>query len=377
MRKLLYSLIIPTIVGVIGAIVLLKQFPSLLHPTVTLTTENISEQVQIGGPVSYAAAVDKAAPAVVNIYTTTIVKQPVNPIVINPLLRPFGQPYKEKAQSSLGSGVIVSPDGHLLTNYHVVANATQIVVALHDGRESKARVVGIDPDTDLAVLKIDLPNLPTITLAASDNVRVGDVVLAIGNPFGVGQTVTMGIISATGRHELGLNTYEDFIQTDAAINPGSSGGALIDATGNLIGISTAIFSESGGSQGIGFAIPSKLASSVLQEIIMHGDVTRGWLGLSVMTISQQQLASKGVKIDQNALLITDIVQNGPAASAGLRPGDLMLSVNGKPTNDGRAIMNLIAQTPPNSKVALNVLRNNQAFAIDATVAKKPLVVTNQ
>lgn len=371
MRKLIYSLVLPIIIGVIGALILLKQFPSLLHPTVTLTTENDAEHIQTNGPVSYAGAVNKAAPAVVNIYTTTVVNQPITA----PLRRPFtgitDTPNRNTLQPSLGSGVIVSPDGHLLTNYHVIANATKIVVALRDGRESKARIVGIDPDTDLAVLKIDLPNLPTITLAASDNVQVGDVVLAIGNPLGVGQTVTMGIISATGRHELGLNTYEDFIQTDAAINLGNSGGALIDAAGNLIGINTAIVSEHG-SQGIGFAIPSKLASSVLQEIIIHGSVIRGWLGLSVISVTRQQLAQKGIALDQNALLITDIVANGPAAAVGLRPGDLMLSVDGQSSEDGRAIMNLIAQTHPGSTVNLSILRNQQKLEIATTVAKKPL-----
>jgi serine protease DegS len=374
MRKLIYGLLIPTIIGVIGALVLLKQFPSLLYPTVTLIEAN-SEPTKTSGPASYADAVSKAAPAVVNIYTTTVIKQAVRPSLNNPLLRQNTTPTKESSQTSLGSGVIVSPDGHLLTNYHVIANATEIVVALRDGRESKARVVGIDPDTDLAVLKIDLPNLPTFTLAASDNARVGDVVLAIGNPFGVGQTVTMGIISATGRHELGLNTYEDFIQTDAAINPGNSGGALVDTYGNLVGISTAIFSESGGSQGIGFAIPSKLASSVLQEIIIHGSVTRGWLGLSVISVSQKQLANKGVNLDQGGLLITETVPKGPAELVGLQRGDLMLMVNGESTENGHAIMNLIAQTAPGSKVALSIFRNHKIQEVDAVVAKKPLTTT--
>ena len=238
---------------------------------------------------SYADAARAALPSVVHIFTSKEVKSQRSPFADDPLFRHFfGDRLDNRPQqraSGLGSGVVVSPEGYILTNNHVTTGADQIVVALRDGRETLARVVGSDPETDLAVLKIDLKNLPAITIGRSEGLRVGDVALAIGNPFGVGQTVTMGIISATGRNQLGLNSYEDFIQTDAAINPGNSGGALVDANGNLTGINTAIFSKSGGSQGIGFAIPVKLAMEVMKSIIEHGQVIRGWLGIEVQPLS--------------------------------------------------------------------------------------------
>ena len=219
----------------------------------------------------------------------------------------------------------MSKEGYLLTNNHVTAGADQIIVALQDRRETLARVIGSDPETDLAVLKIDLPDLPAITLGRSDTIRIGDVVLAIGNPFGVGQTVTMGIISATGRNQLGLNTYEDFIQTDAAINPGNSGGALVDAQGNLLGINTAIFSRSGGSQGIGFAIPVKLAMDVMRSIVEKGQVVRGWLGLEVQALTPELAESFGL-LDSPGILVAGVYREGPAAKAGLQPGDIILKI---------------------------------------------------
>ncbi|MGB2130362.1 MAG: trypsin-like peptidase domain-containing protein, partial [Marinobacterium sp.] len=292
MRRISY-LIWPVVTGVLAALLILQLWPQLLSPPVNrveireaASVETTSIPTQ--GVVSYADAVDRAAPAVVNIYTRTLVRQPANPLLNDPFFRNFfnsGQlPQQERIESSLGSGVILSPQGYVVTNNHVISGADSIIVALRDGREAVAEVVGVDPDTDLAVLKIKLEDLPSITFA-SDALRIGNVALAIGNPFGVGQTVTMGIISATGRNRLGLSTYEDFIQTDAAINPGNSGGALVDAYGNLVGINTAIFSKSGGSQGIGFAIPSGLAQQVMQDLITHGRVIRGWLGIEIQALT--------------------------------------------------------------------------------------------
>ncbi|MFC6669476.1 trypsin-like peptidase domain-containing protein [Marinobacterium aestuariivivens] len=294
MRKSSY-LIWPIVTGILAAVLILQLFPDLLSPQVTTVEIREAAPADSGtphlgsGPVSYSAAVELAAPAVVNIYTRTLVKQQLNPLFNDPFFRRFFDlgtpPQRERIESSLGSGVILSKQGYIVTNNHVIAGADSVLVALRDGRESQAEVIGTDPETDLAVLKINLPDLPSIALASSDSLRVGDVVLAIGNPFGVGQTVTMGIISATGRNSLGLNTYEDFIQTDAAINPGNSGGALIDAYGNLIGINSAIFSRSGGSQGIGFAIPSNLARQILQDLVENERVIRGWIGVEIQELT--------------------------------------------------------------------------------------------
>ena len=261
-------------------------------------------------------------------------------------------------ESSLGSAVIMSAEGYLLTNNHVTAGADQIIVALRDGRETIAQLVGSDPETDLAVLKIDLKNLPAMTLGRSDGIRTGDVCLAIGNPFGVGQTVTMGIISATGRNQLGLNTYEDFIQTDAAINPGNSGGALVDAAGNLIGINTAIFSKSGGSQGIGFAIPTKLALEVMQSIIEHGQVIRGWLGVEVKALTPELAESLGLG-ETAGIVVAGVYRDGPAARGGLLPGDVILTIDKQEASDGRRSMNQVARTRPGQKISIVVLRNGQ------------------
>jgi serine protease DegS len=273
-------------------------------------------------------------------------------------------------ESSLGSGVIMSPEGYILTNNHVTSGADQIVVALKDGRETLARVIGSDPETDLAVLKIDLKTLPAITVGRSDNIRIGDVALAIGNPFGVGQTVTMGIISATGRNQLGLNNYEDFIQTDAAINPGNSGGALVDANGNLTGINTAIFSKSGGSQGIGFAIPVKLAMEVMKSIIEHGQVIRGWLGIEVQPLTQELAESFGLS-GRPGIVVAGIFRDGPAQKAGLQLGDVILSIDGEPAGDGRRSMNQVARIKPTDKVTIQVMRNGKELKLTAEIGLRP------
>lgn len=368
----------PILSGVLVAILLLQVFPDLLdssNSTIEFreARNNTTLQGNIG-PVSYADAVEVAAPAVVNIYTQTVVRQNVHPLFNDPFFRNFFDsdsiPQRERVQSSLGSGVILSSQGYIVTNNHVISGADSIIVALKDGREAAAEVIGTDPETDLAVLKVTLENLPSITLGQTENYRVGDVVLAIGNPFGVGQTVTMGIISATGRNSVGLNTYEDFIQTDAAINPGNSGGALIDAFGNLIGINTAIFSKSGGSQGIGFAIPSDLTKQVMQDLIQHGRVVRGWLGIEIQELTPSLAESFGLKKLQG-LIIAGVFRNGPAHTAGLQPGDVMLTINDNPILDGRKSMTQIARLRPGQVVTVKVLREGKELSFDAEIGERP------
>lgn len=368
----------PVVSGILVAVLLLQLFPGLLStqsPTIEFREAKSPTNAQFSnGPVSYAEAVEIAAPAVVNIYTSTVVRQNVHPLFNDPFFRNFFDsesiPQRERVQSSLGSGVILSTQGYIVTNNHVIENADSIVVALRDGREAVAEVIGTDPETDLAVLKVELKDLPSITLSQSESHRVGDVVLAIGNPFGVGQTVTMGIVSATGRNSVGLNTYEDFIQTDAAINPGNSGGALIDAFGNLIGINTAIFSKSGGSQGIGFAIPSQLTKQVMQDLIKYGRVIRGWLGIEIQELTPRLAESFGLNKMQG-LIIAGVFRNGPAHLAGLQPGDIMLSINDQPILDGRKSMTEIARFRPGATVKVKVLREGEELLFEASIGERP------
>lgn len=365
----------PLAVGLLVALFLIERFPhwvGLPSANVNLLQAPFSRQSR-QGPESYANAVSLASPAVANLYTAKVVSKPLPPQYSDPELRRFfgdNLPQQKRMESSLGSAVLMSKEGYLLTNNHVVAGADQIIVALKDGRETLARVIGSDPETDLAVLKIDLPDLPIITLGRSDTIRIGDVVLAIGNPFGVGQTVTMGIISATGRNQLGLNTYEDFIQTDAAINPGNSGGALVDAKGNLLGINTAIFSRSGGSQGIGFAIPVKLALDVMRSIVERGQVVRGWLGLEVQALTPELAESFGL-LDSPGILVAGVYREGPAAKAGLQPGDVILKIANEDAQDGRTSMNQVARMQPGEKIKLDILRNGQPNTLNATIGVRP------
>ncbi|EPF6520620.1 S1C family serine protease [Acinetobacter baumannii] len=331
--------------------------------------EPLVDTSRTGGVVSYSAAVKVAAPAVVNIFTTQKVKQN-HPLLSDPVFREFfGNQVPEQQQqneNSLGSGVIVRADGYILTNNHVIAQADQIVVALHDGRRAEATIVGTDPDTDLAVIKIDLDKLPVLPFKLSGN-EVGDVVLAIGNPFGVGQTVTQGIISATGRSDLGINTYEDFIQTDAAINPGNSGGALIDVAGNLIGVNTAIFSQSGGSLGIGFAIPAKVCQQVLNSILKDGRVVRGWLGISLLPPTQDDvLAPK----QQVGVVVADVLKNGPADAAGIKVGDKIVQVNNEPITSASHLINYVALQAPNSEINVLVEREGKQQKYVVTVGER-------
>jgi serine protease DegQ len=314
-------------------------------------------------------------PAVVNIYTSTAARQPNNPMLDDPFFRKFfGDRFnaQQEKQVSLGSGVIVSSQGYILTNNHVVEAADEIEIALADGRKADAKLVGTDPETDLAVIKIDLKDLPAITFGPLDQTKVGDVVLAIGNPFGVGQTVTMGIVSALGRNHLGINTFENFIQTDAAINPGNSGGALVDINGNLLGINTAIYSRSGGSLGIGFAIPVTTVKTVMDSIIKTGQVVRGWIGVEPQNITPE-LAESFNLTKKSGTIIAGILKGGPADKAGMKPGDILIAVEGKPLTDTTDMLNMIAQLTPGSKARMTVLRRNQEQSLDVTVGKRPKI----
>ena len=321
-------------------------------------------------PGSFSPAAKLASPAVVSIATTQA-NAPAHPLQNDPWFRFFyGDREDEAPQQGLGSGVIVSPEGYILTNNHVIEGAAEIQVTLSDSRRAIAQVIGADPDTDLAILRINLERLPVITLGNSDTAQVGDRVLAIGNPFGVGQTVTSGIVSALGRNQLGINTFENFIQTDAAINPGNSGGALVDVNGNLIGINTAIYSRSGGNMGIGFAIPVSTARQVLEGIVRDGQVTRGWVGIEPSELTPELAETFGLK-QTGGVVITGVLQNGPAANAGLRPGDLLLAVAGQPVKNVGELLTRIAALTPGENVKLEVVRRNQNLTLNVTAVQRP------
>ena len=330
-------------------------------------------------PGSYHDAVKRSMPAVVNIFTTKISAKPKTrkgnkQNSTDPLFKFFfgDQPPDEEPNSSLGSGVLVSPEGIILTNHHVINDADDIDVALSDGRKVKAKIIGSDPETDIAVLKIEVKQLPTpITLGKIESVHVGDVVLAIGNPFGVGQTVTSGIVSAMGRDHVGINTFENFIQTDAAINPGNSGGALIDTRGNLIGINTAIFSNNGGSMGIGFAIPVNLAKQVMESILKNGSVTRGWIGVEPQNLSKELSESLGLPGNTEGVLLSGVLEGGPAARGGVKPGDVLTAVNGNRTKDVKQLLNQIAQIGPGNEASLKIFRKNKELELKIQTGKRP------
>ncbi|MCW8957304.1 MAG: trypsin-like peptidase domain-containing protein [Gammaproteobacteria bacterium] len=319
------------------------------------------------GPVSYAAAVNKAASAVVSIQA--LQKADQRPSLLAPLQnrnQAPGNPFRPNH----GSGVIISANGHILTNYHVIANADVILVNLHDGRQGTARLLGSDPDTDLAVLTTDMEHLPNISFADSKKTQVGDVVLAIGNPFGIGQTVTQGIISATGRNRVGLNTYENFFQTDAAINPGNSGGALVNAYGDIIGINSAIFSDTGNYQGIGFAIPIDMAISVVKQIIEYGGVIRGWLGVEGVDLNAQILKRIGLPGVQG-VLITDVFKHGPGDKGGLMIGDIITQINQTPIRDTRDVLDIVARGRPGDNIEIRGIRQRQSYITHTILAQRP------
>ena len=326
-----------------------------------------------GKAASYSDAVRKAAPAVVSIFTSKEVKRPRNPFMNDPLFRHFfGERFEDEAQRAfgLGSGVIISPRGYILTKHHVVEAADEIDVDLSDGKKLAAKVVGNDPETDLAVLHVDAQNLPAITLGQAENLKVGDVVLAIGNPLGVGQTVTMGIISALHRTGLRINTFENFIQTDAAINQGNSGGALVDASGNLVGINTAILSQSGGSIGIGFAIPVSIAKQVMEQLIETGAVTRGWVGVELQEITPE-LAESFKAGTTAGVLVAGVQRGSPADRAGVKPGDIILAVDGTQAMDPDSMRGLIVALIPGRETKLRLRRGTREFELPITIGKRP------
>lgn len=321
----------------------------------------------VPAPGSFSPAARKAAPAVVSINTSKAVRHPRSN---DPWFQFFFGDQGSQAQTGLGSGVIISPDGYILTNNHVVEGADEIEVTLTDSRRAQARIVGTDPETDLAILKIELGKLPVIVLGNSDTLAVGDHVLAIGNPFGVGQTVTSGIVSALGRSQLGINTFENFIQTDAAINPGNSGGALVDVNGNLLGINTAIYSRSGGSMGIGFAIPVSTAKMVLDGIVQDGRVTRGWIGVEPSEISPELAETFRVNADEG-VIITGVLQDGPAAQAGLRPGDVILRVTDKAVTNVPSLLTAVAALKPGVAAIFHVQRGDKMLDLAVTPGVRP------
>ena len=370
---LLFSQVVTVLVAVWFVVTTLKpewlnQRSSMANGVTLIEAVPSASGVVLPGSLSPAAKV--ASPAVVSIATTQA-KAPKQNFQNDPWFRFFyGEREDETPQQGLGSGVIVSPEGYILTNNHVIEGAQEIQVTLSDSRRVVAKVIGTDPDTDLAILRITLDRLPVITLGNSDNAQVGDRVLAIGNPFGVGQTVTSGIVSALGRNQLGINTFENFIQTDAAINPGNSGGALVDVNGHLIGINTAIYSRSGGNMGIGFAIPVSTARQVLEGIVRDGQVTRGWVGIEPMELTPELAETFGLKSTEG-VIVTAVLQNGPAANAGLRPGDLLQKVAGQPVRNVGELLTQIAALAPGKSVKLDVMRRQQSMTLEVTPAQRP------
>lgn len=364
--------------GVLFAVATLRPdlLPGHAPPPSSVDVVTVKEpQVEAQAPrriTSFSDAARKAMPAVVNIYTSKETKVARHPFMDDPVFRHFfGEQFDAQTRRStnLGSGVLVSDQGYILTNNHVVEAADEIEIALADTRRAKARVVGTDPETDLAVLKIDLKSLPALAFAQSDQARVGDIVLAIGNPYGVGQTVTSGIVSALGRH-VGMNTFENLIQTDAAINPGNSGGALVDINGNLLGINSMIYSRTGGSQGIGFAIPSSVAKQVMEQVIEHGTVTRGWVGIGVQDLTGELADSLKLPRIPGAL-ITDVANGSPAERSGMRPGDVLVSVENKAVIGQISTLNVIAALKPGSTATLGVVRERKDLQLKVTVGERP------
>ncbi len=384
-RRFYRTVIVYFAIGIVVAGGVLWLFPELLGPRqmelprvvevyeAPAAPEVDGRPARESGPVSYADAVEAAAPAVVNIFTAKRVTRPEHPFYDDPLFRRFfgeREQERERTETNLGSGVIISSTGYVLTNNHVIDSADEIQVALNDGRSAEAHVVGTDPETDLAVLHIELTGLPVITLGRSEELRVGDVVLAIGNPFGVGQTVTQGIVSATGRSQLGLSTFENFIQTDAAINPGNSGGALINAHGELVGVNTAIFTRSGGSHGIGFAIPGRLARGVMENIIEHGRVIRGWAGVEVQNLTPQLAAS--FDLDSNrGVVVAGVMRGGPAQEAGLAPGDIILRIDDQDVANVQDLLHLVSAQQPGETLTASGLSGGERRNWSLTVKERP------
>jgi len=375
MRKFWLLFAQATTIGLAVLFIVNTLKPGLLRNGVVTLYENMPGASSAISTASFSVAAQKVMPAVVNIFTTSEIKNPNNAFMDDPRFRYFfgDQPEDNAPQqtSSLGSGVLVSHDGYILTNHHVVEAADQIEIALSDGRKAKGRIIGSDPETDLAVLKIELGNnLPAITFGQSEQAQVGDIVLAVGNPFSVGQTVTMGIVSAVKRNHLGLNAFENFIQTDAAINPGNSGGALVDINGNMIGINSAIYSPNGGSLGIGFAIPVSTAKKIMEQIILTGSVTRGWIGVAAQEITPELAESfKLGKIQ--GVLISEVVRGGPADQAKVKAGDILVSVDNKPLSDSGSMLETVAALQPGKTVMLKLWRNQKEIVVQVKIGKRP------
>jgi serine protease DegQ len=376
MRRLwlLFAQTVTVCLGILFIVATLR--PDWLQPAAPPPPARPESAAATAPVASYAQAVAQATPSVVNIYTSKHVNVPLIPLPSDPelerLFRDIPGFSRRRESTNLGSGVIVRRDGYVLTNYHVIEAADAIEVALGDGRQTKAELVGADPESDLAVLKIDLPDLRPMAFNGEHEVQVGDVVLAIGNPFGVGQTTTMGIVSALGRNRLGINIYENFIQTDAAINPGNSGGALVDTSGRLVGINTAIYSETGGSLGIGFAIPAAAAHNIMEQIIKTGTVTRGWLGIEPQDVTPD-LAKAFDLAQDDGVIIASVLRNGPAWKGGIRVGDIVLALNGQPVHDSIGFLNQIAPLPPRQKVTLTIMRDGKKLDIALQVGIRPRI----
>ena len=367
----------PVLIGLFVAVALMLVFPEFRgQSNSTVNSESMDlrgTDLDSGwsGPVSYSSAVSRAAPSVVNIYTRTVTKATKHPLLNDPF---FGRLYnrqQQRIESSLGSGVIMQSDGFIMTNHHVIDGADQILVLLYDGRTAAAVVVGTDPETDLAVLKINASQLQPISIGDPAQARIGDVVLAIGNPFGVGQTVTQGIVSATQRHGIGLNTFENFIQTDADINPGNSGGALVDVYGNLLAINTASLNQSG-SAGISFAIPADTAEKVLEDIIQYGHVIRGWLGMDAFPLNPQVSKQLNLPVN-NGLLVRGVFNGGPSHRAGIQANDIVISINGSPVTDRHTSVSQIAEVMPGKTIELEILRQGKTFEVTAVAGTRPAI----
>lgn len=376
LSSLMKDIVWPALVGVVVAVLYLQQ-QSIDELRSGLAAARAVPQAVVpaqlpAAAASYADAVERAMPAVVNIYTRKVVRRV--PLVDNPLLQRLLErnlPQQERVESSLGSGVVVKPEGYVLTNHHVIADADEIIVSLHDGRDAPAKLVGIDRETDLAVLRINLPDLAVINFGDPQKARIGDVVLAIGNPFGVGQTVTQGIISAAARYGMELSIQENYLQTDAAINQGNSGGALVDANGNLLGINTAIESPTGASVGIGYALPVDTARKVLDDIVQFGQVVRGWIGIESQGVPEYAARGLGLAKGQG-LVIRSIYREGPAAAAGLEPGDIITHFGNEPAMATRAGLKRIAHAQPGGKLEVRYLRGRQSGTAVLTIGVRPV-----
>lgn len=374
-RVLVGFLLRAVVVGLAAAFLVVWWKPALLGktaiPAQTAQTAPAAPPRPTAVMHSFADAVARAAPAVVNIYTARVVTERTQAPVLNQLFGDFWPSYRQRVERSLGSGVIVDTAGTIVTNQHVIAGAESIRAQLADGRIADATIVGQDPDTDIAILHLDTPQLPIMPVGRSDTLRVGDIVLAIGNPYGIGQTVTQGIVSATGRGQLGLATFENFIQTDAAINLGNSGGALIDAQGDLVGINTAVLNRAaGGPEGIGFAIPINLVRGVMEQILKHGHVIRGWLGFVPQDLSDEQAAQLGITAG-GGVTVVNILVNSPAFAAGVRPGDLVTALGNEPVRSAQDLVSRVAALPPGAQVQLEGRHGRQPFKINLKVLERP------